>query len=79
MKNVKLRLVLLCLAALLTLGFSHKVAQACADIDAGGTVYGDYDCRLLTPAEGGVTTVARAVISFLAIRVTMYWRKQVSR
>jgi len=52
MKNLKLRLLLLCLGTVLTLGFSHAVAQACADISAGGTVYGDFDCRL-TNACGG--------------------------
>lgn len=46
MKSLKLRLIFLCPGAVLTLGLSQAVAQACADIDAGGTVYGDYDCRL---------------------------------
>jgi hypothetical protein len=47
MKNLKLRLVLLSVATALTLGLSHKVAQAaCADIIAGSNVYGTYDCRL---------------------------------
>jgi hypothetical protein len=53
MKNLKLRLVSMCIATLLTLGLSYAVAQAqCADISAGGTVYGNYDCRL-TNACGG--------------------------
>ncbi len=43
----KLKLSLLCLATLLTLGLSHEVARAaCYEIEAGGTVYGSYDCRL---------------------------------
>ncbi len=47
MKNLKLRLSLLCLATVLTLGLSHQVAQAsCAQIEAGGTVYGRYQCQL---------------------------------
>ena len=47
MKNFKLRLIFLCLATILTLGLSHQVAQAsCAQVEAGGTVYGKYDCRL---------------------------------
>ena len=54
MKSLKLRLVLLSVATVLTLGLSHKVAQAaaCADIIAGGNVYGDYDCRLTTFCGG---------------------------
>ena len=47
MKNFKLRLILLCLATVLTLGLSHQVAQAsCVQIDAGANAYGRYDCRL---------------------------------
>lgn len=54
MKNLRLRLVLLSMGALLTLGLSQRVAQAvgCPDISAGGTVYGDYDCRLITACGG---------------------------
>lgn len=52
MKKLKLRLALLGLGTVLTLGLSHSVAQACADIMGGSTVYGDYDCRL-TNACGG--------------------------
>jgi len=54
MKNLKLRLVLFSIGTLLTLGFSQQAAQAigCADIWAGGTVYGNYDCRLLTTCGG---------------------------
>jgi hypothetical protein len=48
MKTLKLRLVLLSVATLLTIGLSHKAAQAagCADIIVGGNVYGSYECRL---------------------------------
>ena len=47
MKNLKLRLILLSLATALTLGLSHEVAQAsCAQIEAGGTTYGKYQCDL---------------------------------
>lgn len=49
MKSLKLRFVLLCLGTILTLGLSHEVARAdgrCYDIEAGGNVYGSYDCRL---------------------------------
>ena len=54
MKSLKLRLVLMSVATVLTLGLSHRVAQAtaCADIIAGGNVYGDYDCRLTTFCGG---------------------------
>lgn len=53
MKNLKLRLVLLCLATFLTLGFSQKVAQAaCTHIEAGGNAYGNYDCRLTASCGG---------------------------
>ncbi len=53
MKSLKLRLLLLCIGTVLTLGLSHAVAQAdCADISAGSTVYGDYDCRLTNQCGG---------------------------
>ena len=53
MKNLKLRLILLCLATVLTLGLSHQVALAsCAQVEAGGTVYGSYDCRLTNMCGG---------------------------
>jgi hypothetical protein len=53
MKNFNPRLILLCLATVLTLCISHEVAQAaCPQIEAGGTVYGSYDCRL-THSCGG--------------------------
>jgi len=52
MKSLKLRLVLLCIGTALTLGLSHEVAQACADIVAGGNAYGDYDCRLTNQCNG---------------------------
>ena len=53
MKSLKLRFALICLATILTLGLSYVAAQAqCADREVGGTVYGDYDCRL-THSCGG--------------------------
>jgi isoprenylcysteine carboxyl methyltransferase (ICMT) family protein YpbQ len=53
MKSRKLRFVLMFLATILSLGLSYAAAQAqCAKIDAGGTVYGDYDCRLITTCHG---------------------------
>jgi hypothetical protein len=52
-KSLKLRLLLLCIGTVLTLGLSHAVAQAsCADIDVGSNVYGDYDCRLTNVCGG---------------------------
>lgn len=48
MKSLKLRLLLLCLGTVLTLGLSHEVARAsggCADVIAGGNVNGTFDCR----------------------------------
>ena len=53
MKSLKLRFVLMCLATILTLGLSYAAAQAqCAKIQVGGTVYGDYDCRLIGSCGG---------------------------
>lgn len=53
MKILKLRLILLCFGTALTLGLSHAVAQAaCNDIEAGGTVYGKFDCRLTHTCGG---------------------------
>lgn len=52
MKSLKLRLILFCLGTVLTLGLSHAVAQACADIDAGSNVYGSWDCRLTNQCGG---------------------------
>ena len=53
MRNLKLRFVLMCLATVLTLGLSYAAAQAqCANIEAGGNVYGDYDCRLINYCGG---------------------------
>jgi hypothetical protein len=47
MKILKPRLILLCLGTVLTLGLSHAAAQSsCNQIEAGGTIYGNYDCRL---------------------------------
>ena len=53
MKSLKLRLVSMCIVTLLTLGLSYAVAQArCAHIEAGDTVYGEYDCRLTASCNG---------------------------
>ena len=54
MKSLKLRFVLLCVGTLLTLGLSHVVAEAasCTNIEAGGNVYGDFDCRLTNTCGG---------------------------
>jgi hypothetical protein len=52
MKSLKLRLVLLCISAVLTLGLSHAVAQTCADRDVGGNAYGNYDCTLSSSCGG---------------------------
>ena len=50
----KLQLLLILIGTVLTLGLSHQVARAagCADIEAGGNVYGDYDCRLISDCGG---------------------------
>jgi len=54
MKSLKLRLVLLSVATVLTLGLSHRAAQAsgCSNIIFGGNVYGNYDCRLTVSCGG---------------------------
>jgi hypothetical protein len=53
MKSLKLRLLLLTIATVLTLMLSHAVAEAaCANIEFGGTVYGDYECKLVTFCGG---------------------------
>ena len=54
MQSLKLRLLLLCVATLLTLGLSHRVAEAagCADIMGGGNVYGDYYCTQTAACHG---------------------------
>jgi len=52
MRRQKLRVIMLCLATVLTLGLSHTAAQACTKILAGGNAYGNYDCRLSTFCDG---------------------------
>ena len=48
MKSLKLRFALMGLAMILTLGLSYVAAKAqCADREVGGTVYGNYDCKLI--------------------------------
>jgi len=48
MKSLKLRVVLLCVATILTLNLSYAVAHAggCATDEMGGNAFGDYDCKL---------------------------------
>ena len=52
MKILKLRLIFFCLGTVLSLGLSHAAAQTCNQIEAGGTVYGKYDCRLTNTCGG---------------------------
>lgn len=53
MKSMKLRLGLLCLGILLTLTLARVVAQAaCPAVQAGGNVYGNFECTL-TKSCGG--------------------------
>jgi len=52
MRSLKLRVTMLCLATVVTLGLSHTAAQACEKIIAGANVYGEYDCRYLASCAG---------------------------
>jgi hypothetical protein len=52
MKSLKLRVGLLCLTTMLVLGLSNVIAAACADVEAGGNAYGDYDCRFKAACGG---------------------------
>ena len=52
MRNLKLRVIMLFLATVLTLGLSHTAAQACVNIIAGGNAYGNFDCRLTSVCDG---------------------------
>jgi len=53
MKSLKPRFVLMCLATILTVGLSYVAAQGqCADRQVGGSVYGDYDCKLIGYCAG---------------------------
>ena len=53
MKSLKLRLFAVLIGTVLTLGLSHAVAQAsCTQIEAGGTTYGNYDCRYTHECNG---------------------------
>ena len=52
MRSLKLRVILLCVATVLTLGLSHTAAQACVNIITGENAYGKYDCRLSAACEG---------------------------
>ena len=52
MRSLKLRVIILSLATVLTLGLSHTAAQACTKILAGGNAYGNYDCRLSAFCDG---------------------------
>lgn len=46
MRSLKLRVSLLCVATVLTLGLSHTAAQACVNRIVGENAYGKYDCEL---------------------------------
>ena len=53
MKNLKLRFVLMCVATVFTFGLSYAAAQAqCVNRIVGGSVYGDYDCKLIQYCGG---------------------------
>jgi hypothetical protein len=54
MQKLKARVLLLLIGTIVSLGLSYQVAQAsgCADVEGGGTVYGDYDCRLFKECGG---------------------------
>jgi hypothetical protein len=52
MRSLKLRVIMLCIATVLTLGLSHTAAQACTQVLAGGNVYGNYDCRFFVYCAG---------------------------
>jgi hypothetical protein len=52
MKRLKLRLLLLVISTVVTLGLSHVAAQACADYEVGGNAYGDYKCRFTHYCNG---------------------------
>ncbi|HEX6044381.1 MAG TPA: hypothetical protein VFZ22_07825 [Pyrinomonadaceae bacterium] len=52
MRNLKLRVSVLCIATVLTLGLAHTAAQACTKILTGGNAYGSYDCRFSTFCDG---------------------------
>ena len=45
MRSQKLRVIMLCLGVVMTLGLSHAAAQACDKVIAGGNAYGKFDCR----------------------------------
>jgi hypothetical protein len=68
MKSLKRRLLMLCIGTILTLGLSHEVARAsggCADVIAGGNVYGTFDCRFDSSCGGSCY--------YLCTCPTLYW------
>ena len=52
MKSLKLRLLAVFIGTVLTLGVSHAVAESCTYYIGGGTVYGDFECRLKSSCNG---------------------------
>jgi len=52
MRILKLRVIMLCLGTVLTLGLSHTAAQACANRIVGGNAYGKYDCQFSSYCDG---------------------------
>jgi hypothetical protein len=52
MRSLKMRVIILCVATVLTLGLSHTAAEACTQILAGENVYGKYDCRFSVFCDG---------------------------
>lgn len=53
MKNLKLRILFLSLAAVLTLGLSAAVAHAsCPQRWVGGNAYGNFDCTFIGECAG---------------------------
>jgi hypothetical protein len=52
MRSLKTRVIMLCVATVLTLGLSHTAAQACVNVIAGENAYGKYDCRFSVFCDG---------------------------
>ena len=52
MRSLKLRVIMLCLGTVVTLGLSHTAAQACVSRITGGNAYGKYDCAYAGSCAG---------------------------
>ena len=52
MKSLKLRLLLVFIGTVLTLGLSHAVAASCTYYIGGGNVYGDFECTFSHECNG---------------------------